>query len=190
MGKREAILQATIDVIAKHGFADSPTVLIAKEAGAAELTLFRLFGSKQELLHQTFDEVAKRYQDKCWPVVVKENGAEQKLLAMYRATIKHYRENPAELAYFQQYINSAEGLRRRPDYRYEQGEDVLAYPLISILDEGKTQGVFKALPMTALVGLSGATIIMFLREEQVRNIKHTESEMDLLIQSILQAIKV
>ena len=59
-----------------------------------------------------------------------------------------------------------------------------------ILDEGITQGVFKDLPMTALVGLSGATMIMFLREEQVRNIKHTESEMDLLIQSILQAIKV
>ncbi len=190
MGKREAILQATIDVIAKHGIAGSPTVLIAKEANAAELTLFRLFGSKQELLNQTFDEVTKRYQDKCWPVIEKENDSEQKLLAMYRATIKHYRENPADLAYFQQYINSAEGLRRRPDYRYEQGEDVSGFPLIFILDEGKTQGVFKDLPMTALVGLSGATMIMFLREEQVRGIKQTESALELLIQSILQAIKV
>jgi hypothetical protein len=31
---------------------------------------------------------------------------------------------------------------------------------------------------------------MFLREEQLREITHTESEMELLIQSILQAIKV
>ena len=190
MGKREAILQATIDVIPKHGIADSPTVLIAKEADAAELTLFRLFGSKQELLNQTFDEVTKRYQDKCGPIVEKENDAEQKLLAMYRATIKYYRENPADLAYFQQYINSAEGLLHRPDFRYELGEDVSDFPLVAILDEGKAKGIFKNLPMTALVGLSGVTMIMFLREEQLREITQTDSDMQLLIQSILQAIKV
>ena len=66
MNKRESILQATIDVVAKQGISDSPTSLIAKEAGAAELTLFRLFGNKRELLHQTYNEVSRRFQDKCW----------------------------------------------------------------------------------------------------------------------------
>ena len=47
MGKREAILQATIDVVAKLGIANSPTDQIAKQAGAAQLTLFRLFGGRK-----------------------------------------------------------------------------------------------------------------------------------------------
>ena len=44
MNKQESIIQATIDVVAKQGISDSPTSQIAKEAGAAELTIFRLFG--------------------------------------------------------------------------------------------------------------------------------------------------
>jgi hypothetical protein len=115
--------------------------------------------------------------------------AEQKLVALLKVAVKFARKHPNELAYFQQYINSAEGLLQRPDLRYEQGEDVSEYPLVAILDEGKTQRVFKNLPMTALVGLASATMIMFLREEKIRNIKRSETELDLLIQASLHAVK-
>jgi hypothetical protein len=115
--------------------------------------------------------------------------AEEKVATLLKLVIKLSRQHPNELAYFQQYINSPEGLLQRPDFRYELGEDVSRYPLVSILDEGRTQGVFKKLPMTALIGLAGAPMIMFLREEQVRKIKHPKSEMELLILACLQAIK-
>ena len=189
MGKREDILQATIDVVAKQGIADSPTIQISKEAGAAELTLFRLFGNKKGLLQQTYQEVTQRFHDKCLGEIKHTMDAEQKLVALLKVAIKFARKHPNELAYFQQYTNSAEGLLQRPDFRYEQGEDVSGYPLVVILDEGKTQGVFKDLPMVALMGLASAALIMFLSEEKIRDIKHTEAEMDLLIQASLQAVK-
>ena len=189
MGKREAILQATIDVVAQQGIADSPTIQIAKEAGAAELTLFRLFGNKKKLLQQTYEEVNQRFRDKCRDEIEKQKDVEQKLVALLTTAINFSRQHPNELAYFQQYINSSEGLMQRPDFRYELGEDVSEYPLVAILDEGKARGIFKNLPMTALMGLAAAPMIMFLREEQIRKIKHTESDLDLLIQACLQAVK-
>jgi len=189
MGKREAIIQATIDVVAKQGIADSPTIQIAKESGAAELTLFRLFKNKKELLRQAYDEVNQRFQDKCRGEIEEKLDAQEKVATLLKLVIKLSRQHPNELAYFQQYINSPEGLLQRPDFRYELGEDVSRYPLVAILDEGRAQGVFKKLPMTALIGLAGAPMIMFLREEQVRKIKHAESEMELLILACLQAIK-
>jgi len=189
MGKREAILQATIDVVAKQGIADSPTILIAKEAGAAELTLFRLFRNKQGLLFQAYDEVIQRFRDTALYELKDVTGAEQKLVTLLKVFVVFARRYPNELAYFQQYINSAEGLLQRPDIKYERGEDISGYPLVAILDEGKKQGVFKDLPMTALMGLASAAMIMFLREERIRAIKHTEAEINLLIQAILQAVK-
>ena len=60
---------------------------------------------------------------------------------------------------------------------------------MSILDEGKTQGVFKNLPLTNLVSLTGAPILMLLRIEQILKIKYSKSEVELLIQACLQAVK-
>ena len=189
MSKRESIIQATIDVVAKQGISDSPTNQIAKEAGAAELTLFRLFGNKKELLHQAYEEVSRRFQDTCWGAIKDIKNTEQKLDAILRVGIKYYRKRQNELAYFQEYIHSPEGLLQRPDFRHEKGEDISKFPLIAILAEGKTEGVFKNLPMTAIAGLTGAPIMMFLRSEQIRKKKYSKREMELLIQACCQAAK-
>ena len=88
-----------------------------------------------------------------------------------------------------EYLHTADGLLVRPDIRYEKGEDVSEFPLISILDEGKTKGVFKGLHLTNLVSLTGAPILMLLRIEQILKIKYSKSEVELLIQACLQAVK-
>ncbi len=189
MSKRESIIQATIDVVANQGISDSPTSQIAKEAGAAELTLFRLFGNKKELLSQAYKEVSRRLQDVCWDEIKNIKDMEQKLVALLKIVIKYYRKRHNELVYFQEYLYSSEGLLQRPDFRYERGEDISGYALVSILDEGKNKGVFKVLPMTALVGLTGAPIIMTLRAEKIRKKKYSKSEMDILVQACSQAVK-
>jgi AcrR family transcriptional regulator len=189
MNKRDSIIQATIDVVAKQGISDAPTSQIAKEAGAAELTLFRLFGNKKELLRQTYDEVQKRFKDKCWAKVENIDDAEQKLVELLKIAIKYFRKQHNELAYFQEYINTSDGLLKRPDLRADMGEDISQFPLISILEEGKAQGVFKDLPMTGLAGLASAALIMTLRAEQIRSRKISKKEMDLLVQACSQAVK-
>ena len=189
MSKRDAILQATIDTVAKFGIANSPTELIAKEAGAAQLTLFRLFGNKKELFRQAHKEVEQRIQDVLWPAIEKSKDLEQKLETILRTGIKYYRKCPAELAYMQEYIHSIEGLPQRPDILCDKGKDISRYPLISILNEGRAKGIFKNLRMSALTGLTGAPVIMALREEQLMNFKLKKSEVDLLVQACLQAVK-
>lgn len=189
MNKQESIIQATIDVVAKQGISDSPTSQIAKEAGAAELTIFRLFGNKKELLNRTFDEVQKRFKDECWAKVENIDDAEQQLVELLKIVIKYYRKQPNELAYFQEYINTHEGLLQRPELQADIGKDISQFPLVSMLEEGKAQGIFKDLPMTGLAGLAIAALMMTLRAEQIRNKKYSKKEMDLLIKACSQAVK-
>ncbi|MCK5033837.1 MAG: helix-turn-helix transcriptional regulator, partial [Calditrichia bacterium] len=49
--KREAILKATLNLLVERGFHDTPTSLIAKEAGVATGTLFHHFKNKEELIN-------------------------------------------------------------------------------------------------------------------------------------------
>lgn len=50
MANRERILDAARQVYALHGFRGATTRLIAQEAGVNEVTVFRLFGSKAQLI--------------------------------------------------------------------------------------------------------------------------------------------
>lgn len=189
MTKRAAIIQATINVVAENGFADSPTIKIARRAGAAEFTLFRLFTNKEELLHETFEEGLRRIQEHSRAAVNKSKDCEQGFIAHQKIAIKYFRKYPEELAFLQQYFNSSIAIKRRPDLRYEQGEDMTSFPLISLLGDGRKQGIIKKLSMPVLIGLTVSPLIIFLRDEQMRKIKHKKSECELFVEACWDAIR-
>lgn len=54
---KELLLQATLRLISEKGYLGTTTKEIANEAGVTEITLFRNFGSKEQL----FEEVLKTY---------------------------------------------------------------------------------------------------------------------------------
>lgn len=189
MSKRDAIIQAVVTVVAIQGIADTPTIRIAREAGSAENTIFRLFGNKRKLLHDTFDEILGRIHIECRPIIAEVVDPESAFVSVMRKIVDYYRKNPEELAFVMEYVNSSIGAPRRPDIRYENGDDMSAYPVVSLLGKGKKEKVFKELSMTALVGLSVVPLLMFLREEQIRNIRHSDADCQLLISACLESIK-
>ena len=52
--KREAILQATLELVAENGFHDAPCSLIALRAGVAAGTIYRYFESKEALIQELY----------------------------------------------------------------------------------------------------------------------------------------
>lgn len=69
---RDHILDAAARVFAHHGFRGSTTRLIADEAKVNEVTLFRLFGSKDALLGEA---IRTRVYEREVPVLPDEPGA-------------------------------------------------------------------------------------------------------------------
>ncbi|MBZ9715051.1 TetR/AcrR family transcriptional regulator [Deinococcus multiflagellatus] len=62
-GARERLLDATIEVMAQEGFGRATTRSISTQAGVAEVTLFRLFKTKANLLVEVFLNLTNRYQE-------------------------------------------------------------------------------------------------------------------------------
>lgn len=51
---KERIREAAVELFAKKGYTRTTTAAIAKRAGVNELTLFRIFGNKNALLHDVY----------------------------------------------------------------------------------------------------------------------------------------
>jgi len=189
MSKKDDIIKGTIELVAKNGIANTPTIKIAKHSGAAEYTLFRLFGSKDELLHETYNELTEQFRQVCEQEITNTGTYEKRFKKHLRLIVEYYREHHDDLSYMQQYINSPIGAAKRPDIRCEEGENISHYPMIHLLAQGRTQGSLKQLPMTALASIAIQSIITVLGEEQTRKIKHSPQVVDLLVEACWQGVK-
>lgn len=96
--KRNDILCTAARLFAERGFANTPTILLAQEAGVAEGTIFRHFHTKDEIFHIIIENVTSQliesmrsYQKKS----ADQRGMEQ-TLGLARTICVHVRKNRME----------------------------------------------------------------------------------------------
>jgi AcrR family transcriptional regulator len=61
--RREAVLEAAMDVFGERGFLGTPTMAVAKAAGISQAYLFRLFPTKEELVLAVVERSNERVYD-------------------------------------------------------------------------------------------------------------------------------
>lgn len=61
--RREALIEAALQVFSEHGYHGTPTTEIARAAGISQAYLFRLFPTKAELYVATIERCNERIQD-------------------------------------------------------------------------------------------------------------------------------
>src|SRR3954453_18927789 len=82
--RREAVLEASMPVMASRGIHASPTAEIAKNAGISHAYLFRLFPTKSDLAIAVVQRANKRIYD-AMAAAAAAAGPEDKLRAMGEA---------------------------------------------------------------------------------------------------------
>ena len=107
MDVRESLLRATVKVFSEAGARGATTRRIAQEAGVNEVTLFRHFKSKDELLETALKALAELAADRMLPDLPTNPVAEltdwardhHKMLHKYRALVRktmgEFEENPS-----------------------------------------------------------------------------------------------
>lgn len=109
--KREAVLQAARDLIARNGFYAAPMSQVAKEANVAAGTIYHYFDSKEELIDELYrihrDKVAAELSRLDDPTLAFAERFRQVFLGLYA----YYIEHPAEYQFIEQYANSPFYLR-------------------------------------------------------------------------------
>jgi AcrR family transcriptional regulator len=149
MDVREALLEAAAKVFAELGMRGATTKRIAQEAGVNEVTLFRHFKSKDDLLQAALEAYARRSQARTLPdhpVHPREELIEwcrahhrdlHKHRSLIRKTMSEHEEHPAHCATGMQVsVRVADELKR-----YLNG----------LKDEGFAAGTWDALAATNML---------------------------------------
>ena len=104
--KREAILKTALTLFTERGFHNTPTSLIAKEAGVATGTLFHHFKNKAILINELYLHIKKEMLDVLQAESSKISAIEKKMELIWINAVKWGIMHPKESLFFQQFASS------------------------------------------------------------------------------------
>lgn len=159
--KREAIMQATLELVAEHGFHDAPCSLIAERAGVAAGTIYRYFKNKDVLIVTLYRELEAKINTFLEQGYSLETPYRERFLHLVSSLLQFFINNPLEFKYAELFHNSPYGVAFRRDRLLGQHEDCGIY--CELFRQGVTQQVIKDLPLPLLFDLAFGPIVSVSR---------------------------
>lgn len=104
--KRDAILKSALTLFSERGFHNTPTSLIAQEAGVATGTLFHHFKNKEELINALYLELKMLLVDALKSEIDKDRSIQDRIKISWINGVKWGIMHPKEIHFIFQYANS------------------------------------------------------------------------------------
>ncbi len=161
--KRDAILQATLELVAEHGFHDAPCSLIAERAGVAAGTIYRYFESKDELIVAVYRDLETKINTTLLRGYTLEAPFRERFVHLVSGLLQYFIDSPLEFKYIEQFHHSPYGVAFRRDKMLGQDDPEDCNIYCELFKQGVTQQVIKDLPLVLLFDLSFGPIISVAR---------------------------
>lgn len=168
--KRDAILQATLKLVAENGFHDAPCSLIAERAGVAAGTIYRYFENKDALILELYTEIEEQMTAELLQGYLPDQPIRVRFLHLAIGVLRYFINNPLQFKYIEQFHNSPYGTAFRRDRLLgnleNNGEDLSGkrcnlYRQLFL--EGVQQQIIKDLPLPVLFDLAFGPIVSVAR---------------------------
>jgi AcrR family transcriptional regulator len=162
-GKRSAILETTLALIAKRGFHNTPVSLIARESGVSTGIIYHYFSGKEDLILELYKEIKHNMIQAVLEGYSEQTPHRERFDLWWRRLVQHYLDHPREARFLEQFENS-------PYYDPKLQEifaDELMPFIVSFFVQGIQEGVLKAVPLEISVELS-IGVAMSLAMQHIR----------------------
>lgn len=104
--KKEAIFQAMLELISKHGFHSSPMSEVAKKADVAAGTIYHYFKSKDELICALYTRLRENFVENLLRTDDVNKPFKERFRNFYLQMIDAAVKNPKEFYFLEQFANS------------------------------------------------------------------------------------
>ena len=159
--KRDAVMQAALEMVGEHGFHGSPMAGIADRAGVAAGTIYRFFDSKDTLIKeikasldgQILAAVSEGYPD--------GKPVRERFLHIERRVIGYFIASPLQFRFMEQYHNSPYGVDDRREKLFGKKKRNL---IGDLLEEALSHRIVKDLPLPILYALAFGPVIEVCRD--------------------------
>lgn len=150
--KKDAILEAMLDLIVERGLHDAPMSVLAKRSGASPGVIYHYFPSKDDLIHAVYLRVSAVKRDAILSGYAETMEPREAFLLVWRNAYRFYRTHLRETRFLDQYLNSP---YCKPASTVEMSAVDPATARFLRLSRPKRQGgVLKDLPAEAIHSLS------------------------------------
>lgn len=165
--KRELLLQATLELVAKHGFHGAPCAAIAEQAGVAAGTIYRYFENKDVLIVALYTELEGRVTTRIMEGYVADRPICDRFIHLAMGILDYFITHPLEFKYIEQFHNSPFGTDFRRDKllgNMESNDSGCKCDIYKrLFTEGVELQVIKDLPMPVLFDLAFGPIVSVAR---------------------------
>jgi AcrR family transcriptional regulator len=151
--KREAILQAMLELVAERGFHDAPMSLVARRAGTSAGIIYHYFPSKDDLIRALYLHVKAKMGRFLMEGQVIGMPAEQAFTRVWMNAYRFYRAHQQEMKFLDQYENSPYcGGSPEVEALVQQDQNIAL--LLHLFRPKSAGGSLKDLPMEAISELT------------------------------------
>ena len=151
--KGEAILEQAIRTFAELGFRATDVQVIADRAGVGKGTVYRHFGTKENLFWTTAFEVFKRMRRTLFEAEQAASGTVDKLRAACLAYGRFFDEHPE---YLEVFVQDRAEFRGTGPATYKHDHEELLRHFLGIVERGVAEGELRPIdPQKIMIALSG-----------------------------------
>ncbi|MCF8257973.1 MAG: TetR/AcrR family transcriptional regulator [Flavobacteriales bacterium] len=182
--KRQAIMDATLELVSKHGFEGTSTALIAKEANVGMGTLYRYFETKEELFKEMFIHQREQLLGIILSGIV---GGETTIYGQFSAIVhalgRFYMAHQVEFEFLQRYSDSS-----YMKESYLDDSAIILAPIANILSSGGEDFRFKALPTHIIFAMVYGPMISIIQLVHQEKVSMTDEMLDSITRSLWNSI--
>lgn len=184
--KREAVVDAMLGAVAECGFHGAPVSAVAERAGVGAGTIYRYFEDKDAVIAACYLSVEQRVLAAVRENYPAERPVRERFLHMATAVIRHFRDNPRDFRFMQQFHDSPYGADIRREKMFGQGPRNFVRELF---DEARAQQIMKDLPLPILMGLAFGPIVHICRDHAAGFLELNSSLIERTVEACWDALR-
>lgn len=159
--KRCAVIQATMELVAEHGFHGAPMALVAERAGVGAGTIYRYFDSKDAVILDTYRYLEDRLLASLMEGYPEGRPVRERFFHVCQGILRYMIASPMEFRFLEQFHNSPYGADHRRETMLGKGDMTLVFDLF---EEGRRERIVKDLPLPILFSLSLGPLVYICRD--------------------------
>lgn len=184
--KRTAIIESTIQMVAKHGFHGASMSQIAGLAGVAAGTIYVHYESKDHLMLETYRELERR----CLAAVIKgypsHGSIRQCFSHLAHELIRHFVLFPYEFLFADQFLSSP--YRKAESPHYLPGTELSR--ILQFFQEGTEKQLFKEMPSAMLLAIACGPLIQVVRANTAGFLYLDDDRISQIVEACWEAVSV
>ena len=181
--KRQAIFDATMELVSEHGFHKTSMSMIIKRSGVCSGSIYHYFKGKDEIIVELYKELKQKAARYYMSDHVPDEPTGMQLRKIVRNYFRYTAQNPKATAFKSQFISS-------PYMTAELEAETLAYfsGFTEIFEKAQRESLLKGLPKPVvgvfLIDVSNGLV----NQASLGNLELTEELIEAVTESVWQAI--